>query len=77
MKYGIIEDSTHFGGLNEVWREAHDPRELRATEEETGGGLNEVLREARVHRELRAVHCIQQVLVCPKDSSVAQGAKIT
>ena len=34
MKYGIIEDSAHGGGLNEVWREAHDPRELRAIEEE-------------------------------------------
>ena len=65
------------GGLNEVRREAYVPRELRAIEEKTGGGLNEVLREARVHRELRAVHCTQQVLVCPKDSSVAQGVKIT
>ena len=38
-----------------------------------GGGLNEVLREARVDRELCAVHCTQQVLVCPKDSSCARG----
>ena len=65
------------GGLNEVRREAHVPRELRAIEEETGGGLNKVLREACDHRELRAVHSAQQVLVCPKDSSVARGVIIT
>ena len=66
-----------FGGLNEVRREAHVPRELRAIEEETGGGLNEVLREARDHRELHAVHCEQQALVSPKDSSCARGDLIT
>ena len=51
--------------------------ELHAIEEEPGGGLDEVLREAIDHRELRAVHCEQQVLVRPKDSSVARGVKIT
>ena len=57
------------GDLNEVKHEARDPRELRAIEELPGGGLNEVPREARVPRELRTVHCAQQVLVSPKDST--------
>ena len=61
------------GDLNEVQHEACDPRELRAIEELPGGGLNEVPREARVPRELRAVHCAQQVLVTPKDSSCPRG----
>jgi hypothetical protein len=44
------------GGLNEVPREACDPRELCTVGELPGGGP----------RELRAVHRAQQVLVCPK-----------
>ena len=57
------------GDLNEVQREAHDPRELQTVE----GDLNEVWREAHNPRELRAVRCAEQSPGSPKKIAALLG----